>query len=61
MINQEVQRSLVRVCSILNSHNVEYLVVGGPLLAIMDTVGNLELGNTMLNSPLILTFGITPQ
>jgi len=29
MINQEVQPYLVKVCTILNSHNVEYLVVGG--------------------------------
>ena len=29
MINPEVQPYLVKVCTILNSHNVEYLVVGG--------------------------------
>ena len=29
MINQEVQPYLVKVCTILKSHNVEYLVVGG--------------------------------
>ena len=44
MINQEVQPYLVKVCTILNSHNVEYLVAGGPLLAITDTIENLELG-----------------
>ena len=29
MISQEVQKYLVKVCTILNSHDVEYLVVGG--------------------------------
>ena len=29
MINHEVHPYLVKVCTILNSHNVEYLVVGG--------------------------------
>ena len=29
MISEEIKQYLVKVCTILNSHNVEYLVVGG--------------------------------
>jgi len=29
MLSEEIKRYLIKVCTILNSHNVEYLVVGG--------------------------------
>jgi predicted nucleotidyltransferase len=29
MMNREIEQYLIKVCEVLNSHNVEYLVVGG--------------------------------
>jgi hypothetical protein len=56
MISQEVQASLVNLCTILNSHNVEYLIVGFSLesYVLLNVSWMYDVSTMLSESPLKL-------